>query len=299
MSSLNTARVSSHREDRSAYRHIEKDLHIECRDNLVFMREMADDSMKLILTSPPYNIGKEYEKKTTLDEYIERQSKVISEAVRLLDPAGSICWQVGNHVHNGEVFPLDIILYNEFKKHGLTLRNRIVWHFGHGLHCSNRLSGRHEAILWFTKSDGYTFNLDPIRVPAKYPNKRYYKGPKIGQLSSNPKGKNPGDVWIFPNVKSNHVEKTIHPCQFPVELVERCVLSMTEYGDSVFDPYMGVGSTVVGALKHGRIGYGCDIVPEYVEIAYQRIHALRLGVLKTRPMERPIYNPQQPNGGQK
>ncbi len=270
-----------------------------CQDNLNFMRSLKSESMKLIVTSPPYNIGKAYEKKSPLKTYIHDQAQVISECIRLLDPSGSLCWQVGNHVREGEIFPLDIVLYNLFKEQGLKLRNRIVWHFEHGLHCSNRLSGRYETIMWFTKGDNYTFNLDPIRVPSKYPNKKYYKGPKAGQLSSNPNGKNPGDIWIFPNVKNNHAEKTIHPCQFPVELVERLVLALTDKGDSVFDPYMGVGSTVVGAAKHGRVGYGCDVMPEYVAIAWQRIADLRSGILKTREMYKPVYDPSKPYGGHK
>lgn len=268
-----------------------------CENNLDFMRRLESNSIKLIVTSPPYNIGKAYERRDSLDNYVSAQAQVISECVRLLHDEGSICWQVGNHVQNGEVFPLDIILYQIFKNHGLHLRNRIIWHFEHGLHCSKRLSGRHETILWFTKSKDYTFNLDAIRVPSKYPGKKYFKGPKIGQLSGNPLGKNPGDVWIFPNVKNNHVEKTDHPCQFPVELVERLVLSLTNKTDSVFDPYMGVGSTVVGAVKHGRKGLGCDIVPEYVELAWERLHLLRAGLLKTRPMDRPVYDPTKPRGG--
>jgi adenine-specific DNA-methyltransferase len=253
--------------------------------------------MKLIVTSPPYNIGKAYEKRDELDRYLEQQDRVISECVRLLHPQGSICWQVGNHVQSGEIFPLDIFLYPKFARHGLKLRNRIVWHFEHGLHCSKRLSGRYETINWFTKGDDYTFNLDPIRVPSKYPGKKYFKGPKAGQLSCNPLGKNPGDVWIFPNVKNNHVEKTIHPCQFPVELVERLVLSLTRAGDAVFDPYMGVGTSVIAAIKHDRAGYGCDIVQEYVDVARQRLGLLRAGKLRTRPMDRPVYDPSLPYGG--
>ena len=270
-----------------------------CESNLDFMRPLKSGSMKLIVTSPPYNIGKKYEKKSSLGAYIMSQAQVISECVRLLHPKGSICWQVGNHVNKGEVIPLDIALFHLFKDHGLKLRNRIIWHFEHGLHCSNRLSGRHETILWFTKGDDYTFNLDPIRIPVKYPNKKYYKGPKLGQLSSNPLGKNPGDVWIIPNVKSNHVEKTIHPCQFPVELIERLVLSLTDKGDNVFDPYLGVGSAAVAALKHGRQGYGCDTVQDYVDVAWQRIHDLRAGTLRTRPMSRPVYDPAKKHGGQR
>ncbi len=270
---------------------------MECQDNLAFMRGVRDQSMHLIITSPPYNIGKSYEQKSSLRTYLHTQVNVISECVRLLSARGSLCWQVGNHVANGEIIPLDIALYPEFKRHGLKLRNRIVWHFEHGLHCSKRLSGRYETILWFTKTDDYTFNLDPIRVPSKYPAKKYFKGPKIGQNSCNPLGKNPGDVWVFPNVKNNHVEKTTHPCQFPVELVERLVLSLTNEGDSVLDPYMGVGSTVIGAVEHGRSGDGGDVVSEYVAIARERLRALRAGVLKTRPMDRPVYDPSKPYGG--
>lgn len=270
---------------------------MKCQDNLAFMRPLDDGSMKLIVTSPPYNIGKSYEVRSTLAEYVKAQAQVISECVRLLSPTGSLCWQVGNHVQAGEIFPLDMVLYPVFQEHGLKLRNRIVWHFEHGLHCSKRLSGRYETILWLTKGDDYTFQLDPIRVPSKYPGKKYFKGPKAGQLSCNPLGKNPGDVWIFPNVKSNHVEKTIHPCQFPIELVERLVVSLTEPGDAVFDPYMGVGTSVVAALKNDRLGYGCDVVQKYVDVAWDRVHQLRAGTLESRPMDKPVYDPALPHGG--
>ncbi len=272
--------------------------YIECQDNLEFMGALPSGSMKLIVTSPPYNIGKAYEKRTSLEDYVDSLREVIAECVRLLHPEGSMCWEVGNHItRDGEVIPLDIILYPEFKRHGLQLRNRIIWHFGHGLHSTRRFSGRYETILWFTKSDEYVFNLDPVRVPSKYPNKRHFKGPHKGEISGNPLGKNPSDVWEIPNVKSNHVEKTIHPCQFPVELVERLVLSMTDPEDNVLDPYMGVGSAVIAAIMHGRNGYGCDIVPEYVEIARERVRAYWNGTLRTRPMGKPVYDPDLPNGG--
>ena len=270
---------------------------LACEDNLAFIKKIPDEHIKLIVTSPPYNLGKNYEAKTSLDSYLETQERVVEECVRILHPRGSICWQVGNYVENGEIVPLDTILYPIFKSKGLSLRNRIVWQFGHGLHCRRRLSGRYETINWWTKSDDYTWNLDPIRVPSKYPGKRHFKGPNVGKLSGNPKGKNPSDVWSFPNVKANHPEKTIHPCQFPVELVERLVLSMTHEQDRVFDPYMGVGSSVVAALMHDRLGFGCDIVPEYVEIARQRVDELREGTLRTRPMGKPVYDPEKPNGG--
>jgi adenine-specific DNA-methyltransferase len=264
---------------------------IEASDNLKFMRHLDDQSMKLIVTSPPYNLGKTYEARRSQEVYLEEQAATIAEAVRLLHPRGSICWQVGNHVADGEVFPLDILLYPLFRTHGLQLRNRIVWTFGHGLHCQKRFSGRHETILWFTKTDDYTFNLDPVRVPSKYPEKKHFKGPRRGEISGNPLGKNPTDVWEIPNVKANHVEKTSHPCQFPVGLVERLVLSLTNKGDNVLDPYLGVGSTAIAALKNGRHAYGCDTVEEYVDAANERIRELFDGTLRTRPMNKPVYEP--------
>ncbi len=270
---------------------------LACQDNLAFMEALPDGQFKLIVTSPPYNIGKDYESKTSLKAWLESQKQVIAECVRLLHPQGSICWQVGNYVRKGEIIPLDVVLYPVFAELGLRLRNRIVWHFGHGLHCAKRLSGRYETINWWTLSDDYTWNLDAIRVPSKYPGKRHFKGPNIGKLSGNPKGKNPSDVWTFPNVKNNHPEKTVHPCQFPVELVERLVLAMTEEGDAVFDPYMGVGSSIIAALKQGRAAWGCDLVPEYVETAQDRVRQLRAGTLRTRPMNKPVYDPNLPNGG--
>ena len=270
---------------------------VVCSDNLRYMKCLPDAMFKLIVTSPPYNLGKCYEDRAGLDEYLTMQERVIGECVRLLHDRGSICWQVGNYVENGEIVPIDTLLYPLFRDQGLKLRNRIVWHFGHGLHCKNRLSGRYETINWWTKGDNYTWHLDPIRIPSKYPNKKHFKGPNAGKLSGNPKGKNPSDVWEFPNVKSNHPEKTIHPCQFPVELVERLVLSMTDEGDYVFDPYMGVGSAVVAAIMHNRYGYGCDLIQEYVDIAQSRLDALAVGTLRTRPMGKPIYDPTLPNGG--
>lgn len=271
------------------------DVSLYLGDTLDLLAQMPADCAQLVITSPPYNIDKEYErgKRLTLDEYLAAQQQVIDECVRILRPGGSICWEVGNHVGKNEIFPLDILLYPIFRRHpALRLRNRIIWHFEHGLHCSKRFSGRHEAILWFTKGDEYTFHLDPVRVPQKYPGKRAWKGPMAGRYTSNPLGKNPGDVWIFPNVKSNHIEKTIHPCQFPVELVERFVLSTTDPGDLVFDPYMGVGSTACAAVLHGRKAAGADIVAEYIQIARRRIELAEAGRLQTRPMDRPVYEPK-------
>jgi adenine-specific DNA-methyltransferase len=263
-------------------------------DCLELLASIPDNSVKLIVTSPPYNLGKEYEDRLTLATYVEQQKRVIGECVRTLHPNGSICWQVGNYVDDGEIIPLDIKLYPIFEELGLHLRNRIVWHFGHGLHASRRFSGRYEVILWFTKTDHYTFNLDAVRVPQKYPEKKHFKGPKRGELSGNPLGKNPSDIWEIPNVKSNHVEKTEHPCQFPVELIERLVLSMTDPSDWVLDPFMGTGTTAIAALMHGRKAIGAEILPKYIEITKERIRLAEAGKLRIRPMERSVYDPDAP-----
>ena len=185
----------------------------------------------------------------------------------------------------------------------MKLRNRIIWHFGHGLHASNRFSGRYETILWFSKTDEYIFNLDNVRVPAKYPGKLHFKGEKKGLPSGNPLGKNPSDIWEIvakdwetamwniPNVKSNHPEKTKHPCQFPIELVERCILALTNEESWVLDPYAGVGSTVIASIKNNRNVIGIEKEKEYCDIAKQRIIDFNEGKLKIRPINKPIHKP--------
>ncbi|MDB9314849.1 site-specific DNA-methyltransferase [Spirulina sp. CS-785/01] len=268
-----------------------------------FIKTIPDQSISLIITSPPYNIGKSYEKKIAINEYLETQKQTIQQFHRILTDTGSICWQVGNFVDKGEVYPLDIFYYNIFKQFHFYLRNRIIWRFGHGLHASKRFSGRYETILWFSKGEQYTFNLDAVRVPAKYPGKRHYKGKNKGKPSGNPKGKNPSDfweiivqnweeeVWDIPNVKSNHPEKTIHPCQYPIEFVERCVLALTNEGERVFDPYAGVGSSLIAALKHQRKAIGSEKQAEYSNVAVERIQSYWNGTLKIRPLGKPIHTP--------
>ena len=278
-------------------------------DALTFLKKQKNQSIDLIITSPPYNIGKEYETVTSLREYLDNIKPILEEIVRVLSEKGSVCWETGNYVDTktSEVYPLDFYYYEIFKEMGLKLRNRIVWHFGHGLQCEKRFSGRYETILWFTKTDKYTFNLDDVRIPSKYPGKKSYKGKNKGKLSGNPKGKNPEDVWNatverlyddwekmiwdIPNVKSQHPEKTIHPCQFPIELVERCVLALTDENDIVYDPFAGVGSSLIAALKNNRQAYGTELMQEYIDIGNERISQLEQGILKTRPIYQKIYEP--------
>jgi len=264
---------------------------------------LPSESLKLIITSPPYNLGKVYEKATDLNRYLLELQPILNQLMRVLAPNGSLCWQVGNYVEKSEVFPLDMHYYPLFKSLGLKLRNRIIWHFAHGLHASKRFSGRYEVLLWFTKGDEYTFNLDSVRIPSKYPGKRYFKGDKYGQPSGNPLGKNPSDIWTLiareweeglwniPNVKANHPEKTIHPCQFPIELVERCVLALTNEGDWLLDPFSGVGSAILAALRHGRRAIGCEKDSQYLKIARDRIADFYAGTLRYRPLGRPVHEP--------
>lgn len=233
--------------------------------------EIDDGSIDLIVTSPPYNIGKAYEKRAALDAYVDFQTGIIRECFRVLSANGSICWQVGNWVDAGEIVPLDSLVIPIFRELGMKIRSRVVWTFGHGMHCTRRLSGRHETIVWATKSDDYHFDLDSIRVPQKYPNKRHYKGPNKGELSGNPLGKNPGDVWDISNVKNRHPEKTSHPCQFPEELVERLVTSLTKPGQMVLDPFAGSGTVGAVCNRLERKSQLIERAPEYVDIIRGRL----------------------------
>lgn len=261
------------------------------------LRRIPDATAQLVVTSPPYNVGKEYEDSLTIEDYIKLQRTVIDECVRITRLGGSICWQVGNHINgNGQMIPLDLLLHPLFSSYTATdqvrLRNRIVWHFEHGLNCKKRFSGRHESILWYTKGDDYLFNLNAVRVPQKYPGKRAYKGERRGEFSCNPLGKNPGDVWIVPNVKNNHVEKTAHPCQFPIEIPERLILALTNVGDLVVDPFLGAGTTAVAAVLHKRKVAGADIKRDYLALALQRIKDAAAGHLKRRPFGKQVYVPR-------
>ena len=280
------------------------DILSSCNDSLEFVKQIPTNSVSLVVSSPPYNIGKSYEKKMDFEKYLEEQKKVLTECVRILKLNGSLCWEVGNFVDKSEIFPLDIFFYNIFKELGLKLRNRIVWRIGHGLQATKRFSGRYETILWFTKTDDYTFNLDDVRIPQKYPGKRAFKGPNKGKPTCNPLGKNPSDVWDMliedwkneiweiPNVKHNHIEKTEHPAQYPVELIERLVLALTNKKDIVFDPYVGVGSSILASIIHDRKAIGVDREQIYTDIAFSRIQDAINGELKRRPLGKALYKPK-------
>lgn len=261
------------------------------------MTSLPDESVDLIVTSPPYCMKKAYEDPhNDLRTFKEQHTIIFDDLYRILKNGGSICWQVGYHISDRCVIPLDYIVYeifttmSEIYSAPLVLRNRIIWTFGHGLNSTKRFSGRHETILWFTKGEGSTFNLDDIRVPQKYPGKRSYRGPHKGELSGNPLGKNPSDVWDIPNVKANHVEKTQHPCQFPVAIPQRLIKALAPINGLVFDPFMGSGTTGVAAVLEGRRFIGAEIYPEYYDISKQRIQDAINGVARIRE-DKPVIIP--------
>jgi DNA modification methylase len=258
-----------------------------------------------VITSPPYNIGKSYEKRAALEEYLRPYREFSEELFRVLADDGSVCWQVGNYTLGGEIFPLDIFFYEIFKNAGFTLKNRIVWHFRHGLHSKRRLSGRYETILWFSKGSEPKFNLDPIRIPSLYPGKLAFKGPNRGKPTGNPLGKNPSDfwsdvvledweslIWDIPNVKANHPEKSIHPCQYPVELAERCVLALSDEIDVVLDPFLGVGATAIAAQRLNRSFIGYELDAEFASEARRRVALSITGKLQVRQIGTRIPAPQ-------
>lgn len=266
-------------------------------DCLDILKKMPSESVDLVVTSPPYCIGKAYEDPhNDIKTFRELHTSIFDDLYRVVKPGGSICWQVGYHISEKCVVPLDYIVYDIFTanseklKHPLILRNRIIWTFGHGLNSTNRFSGRHETILWFTKGNQTVFNLDAVRIPQKYPGKRYYKGPNKGELSGNPLGKNPSDVWDIPNVKAHHVEKTDHPCQFPVALPRRLIKALTLPNAVVVDPFMGSGTTGVAAVLEGRRFVGAEVIKKYYDISVGRIKDAAAGNAKIRE-DVPIVEP--------
>lgn len=258
----------------------------ECLD---LLKQIPDEAAMLVVTSPPYNLGKEYDRRIPMSDYVKQQSKVIAECVRILHKKGSICWQVGMSLGSQEILPLDILLYKEFKKHGFKLRNRIIWYHESGLHCYKRFSGRHETILWFTRGKEYVFNLDPVRVPRKYPAKKHKTGKKKGLPWGHALGKNPGDVWLIPKVSNRSAEKTKHPCQYPVCLIERLILSLTNKGDLVADPFIGSGTTAIASVLHGRKCAGADKVRKYIDIARQRVAQAHQGALRYQSLQDVVH----------
>lgn len=242
----------------------------------------------LLVTSPPYNIGKEYEGDLSHEEYVALHTDVITKVLPMIRKTGSICWQVGFQVNKtgrkASIAPLDFLYHELFMKIAksldipLKLKNRIIWRFGHGGIAKTRFSGRYEVVLWYTLGDNYTFNLSDVGEQQKYPSKRQTLK-KGGKISGQFLGKNPEDVWDFketvwdiPNVKSNHTEKTLHPCQFPIELIQKLTLALTNKGDLVFDPYAGVHSTGCSSAMLDRCYIGSELDEKYSKMGLKRVN---------------------------
>ncbi|MBQ8571611.1 MAG: site-specific DNA-methyltransferase [Kiritimatiellae bacterium] len=261
------------------------------------LKEIPNETVDLIITSPPYCMKKAYEDpKADTETFKELHTNIFDDIYRILKPGGSICWQIGYHVSNSSIIPLDYLVYeiftskNDHLEYPLILRNRIIWTFGHGLNSTQRFSGRHEMIMWFTKGEAYNFNLDCVRVPQKYPGKRHYKGEHKGELSGNPYGKNPSDVWDIPNVKANHIEKTEHPCQFPVAIPQRLIRALTNEADIILDPFMGSGTTALATFVEKRKFIGAEIKQDYYNLTTQRIKNAIKGDIKIRD-DIPVMTP--------
>lgn len=236
------------------------------------MRKLPDEIIRLTVTSPPYNIGKEYEEVRPLEEYLAWSKEWIDQVHRLTDPTGAFWLNLGYiEVENGKAVPLPYLLWNVSSFYMI---QEVVWHYGAGVNTKKMLSPRNEKFLWYVKNpNSYVFNLDDIRDPnVKYPNQK-----KNGKLKCNPLGKNPSDVWEFPKVtsgeKRSSKERTTHPAQFPVAVIDRIVKGCSNRGDLVLDPFMGSGTTAVAALDNRRKAIGFEIKEEYCEIAANRIEA--------------------------
>ncbi|MCL2089190.1 MAG: site-specific DNA-methyltransferase [Oscillospiraceae bacterium] len=247
---------------------------IFCGDTLKMQKKINKQYFDCIITSPPYNIGKEYENILPLQDYIEWSAEWISDSNKLLNPFGSMLLNFGyiSIEEKGRAVPIPYLLWDKVP---LYLNQEIVWNYSAGVACKNYLSPRNEKILWYVKDkDNYIFNLDPIRDKnVKYPNSK-----RNGRSRVNSLGKNPSDVWEIAKVTTGQnrssKERTSHPCQFPTDLINRLILGFTDEKSIVLDPFAGSGTTFESCLKHNRFCVGFEILPEYCEIARKRIIAV-------------------------
>ncbi|NAS97443.1 site-specific DNA-methyltransferase [Pseudomonas syringae pv. actinidifoliorum] len=235
------------------------------------MKALPSGIIDLTVTSPPYNIGKEYESLIETAEYVEWCAAWMNEIHRVSSSNGAFWLNLGYFKvkNKGLAVPISYLLWD---KTPFYLLQEVVWNYAAGVACKLRFSPRNEKLLWYVKnSESYTFNLDAVRDPnVKYPNQK-----KNGKLKCNPLGKNPSDVWQIAKVtsgaKRSSKERTAHPAQFPTEMVERIIKSSSNESDLILDPFMGSGSTAIAALANKRKVIGFEINEAYVEIAKERI----------------------------
>lgn len=244
-----------------------------CGDTLDMLSKINTQIFNAIITSPPYNIGKEYEQVMLLDDYIEWSVKWINSAEQLLKPDGAFLLNLGyiSVEDHGRAVPIPYLLWDKIP---LYLNQEIIWNYSAGVSCKKYLSPRNEKILWYVKDrENYVFNLDAIRDKnVKYPNSK-----KNGKLRVNTLGKNPSDVWEIAKVTTGRnrasKERTPHPCQFPTDLIDRLVLGFSNAENIVFDPFVGSGTTFISCMQNDRYCIGFEINEKYCEIAKQRIKA--------------------------
>lgn len=240
-------------------------------DCVALMQKIPDELIQLTVTSPPYNIGKEYESVMSLDEYLEWCKSWIKSIYRLTNDDGAFWLNVGylNIEKKGLAVPIPYLLWD---KTDFFFLQEVVWNYSAGVACRNRLSPRNEKLLWYLKNpDKYIFNLDDIRDPnVKYPNQK-----KNGKLKCNPLGKNPSDVWQIAKVTSgtnrSSKERTSHPAQFPIEMIERIIKASSNTHDVILDPFIGSGTTAIAAQRNNRFVIGFEINPAYIDIMKNRI----------------------------
>ncbi|MDR0286448.1 MAG: site-specific DNA-methyltransferase [Clostridiales bacterium] len=246
-----------------------------CGDSLSFQKELTTAIFSTVITSPPYNIGKEYESVKPLNDYVKWSVDWINGASRLLVDNGALLLNLGyvSVENQGRAIPIPYFIWDKIP---LYLNQEIVWNYSAGVACKNYLSPRNEKVLWYVKDSGnYTFNLDAIRDKnVKYPNSKKNGKPRVNTL-----GKNPSDVWEIAKVTTgsnrSSEERTPHPCQFPTDLIDRLVLGFTNESDIVFDPFVGSGTTFESCIKHKRFCVGFEINPDYCEIAKKRIQSFQ------------------------
>jgi adenine-specific DNA-methyltransferase len=230
------------------------------------MGRLRRASIDLVVTSPPYNANKNYgvySDDLSLDAYEEFADSWLGCIPRLLKPHGALWLNVGYTKPSAtETLPLTYLYYPLALRHGLRLVQEVVWHYEGGLPYRRRFAHRTERWMWFVKDPkNYIFNLDDVRDPSL--NRRYDR-------RNNPRGKNPTDLWYFDRVNNVSPEKTAHPCQFPVAMVERIIRACSNSGDTVLDPFGGAGSTAQAAQRTGRKSISIEIDPEYHQIAEER-----------------------------
>lgn len=241
------------------------------QDCLEGLRLLPQNIVNLTVTSPPYNIGKEYESIIEISDYIDWCSKWIKEIHRITAKNGSFWLNVGYFEvkDKGLAVPIPYLLWD---KTDFYLLQEIIWNYAAGVACKTRFSPRNEKFLWYIKDkQQYTFNLDSVRDPnVKYPNQK-----KNGKLKCNPLGKNPTDVWQIAKVTSGanraSKERTPHPAQFPIEMIERIIKSSSNKGEVILDPFMGSGSTAISAIENGRSVIGFEIEERYIKIIEERV----------------------------